>query len=111
MIGSKNRGAQPPRFRYSALDLGIEVLPPARSGNAWGIVMRKSNFALRLQPSLLGEARKQAEVEDIDLNQLINVAVTEKLRHCGRKLLQEARWADRYPQNACSLGMAGKEPR
>lgn len=41
--------------------------------------MRKSNFALRLQPSLLDEARKRAEEEGVALNQLINVAVAEKL--------------------------------
>ena len=41
--------------------------------------MRKSNFALRLQPSRLEEARKLAESEGVALNQLINVAVAEKL--------------------------------
>ena len=41
--------------------------------------MRKSNFALRLQPSLLDEARQIAEAEGVALNQLINVAVAEKL--------------------------------
>src|SRR5205809_5324696 len=41
--------------------------------------MRKSNFALRLQPSLLDEMRKLAEAEGVALNQLINVAVAEKL--------------------------------
>jgi hypothetical protein len=41
--------------------------------------MRKSNFALRLQPSLLEEARKLAEEEGVAVNQLINVAVAEKL--------------------------------
>jgi hypothetical protein len=41
--------------------------------------MRKSNFALRLQPSLLDQARKVAELEGVALNQLINVAVAEKL--------------------------------
>ncbi|BBK32183.1 HicB-like protein involved in pilus formation [Stella humosa] len=41
--------------------------------------MRKSNFALRLQPSLLDEARKVAESEGVALNQFINVAVAEKL--------------------------------
>ena len=41
--------------------------------------MRKSNFALRLQPSLLDEARQAAEAEGVALNQLINVAVAEKL--------------------------------
>ena len=41
--------------------------------------MRRSNFALRLQPSLLDEARKLAESEGVVLNQLINVAVAEKV--------------------------------
>ena len=41
--------------------------------------MRKSNFAPRLQPSLLEEARKVAEAEGVALNQLINVAVAEKV--------------------------------
>jgi hypothetical protein len=41
--------------------------------------MRKSNFAGRLQPSLLDEARKAAQEEGVALNQLINVAVAEKL--------------------------------
>jgi HicB family len=41
--------------------------------------MRRSNFALRLQPSLLEEARKAAESEGVALNQLINVAVAEKV--------------------------------
>ena len=41
--------------------------------------MRRSNFALRLQPSLLDEARKTAQSEGVALNQLINVAVAEKI--------------------------------
>jgi len=41
--------------------------------------MRRSNVALRLQPSLLDEARRVAESEGVALNQLINVAVAEKL--------------------------------
>ena len=41
--------------------------------------MRKSNFALRLQPSILEEARKLAVSEGVALNQLINVPVAEKL--------------------------------
>ena len=41
--------------------------------------MRKSNFALRLQPSLMDEVRKIAEAEGVALNQFINVAVAEKL--------------------------------
>jgi hypothetical protein len=41
--------------------------------------VRKSNFALRLQPSLLEELRGVAKAEDTTLNQFINVAVAEKL--------------------------------
>jgi len=41
--------------------------------------MRRSNFALRLQPSLMEEVRKAAETEGVALNQLINVAVAEKV--------------------------------
>jgi hypothetical protein len=41
--------------------------------------MRKSNFALRLQPSLLEELRGVAEADDTTLNQFINLAVAEKL--------------------------------
>lgn len=36
--------------------------------------MRKSNFALPLQPSLLDEARKVAETEGVALNQFIKAA-------------------------------------
>jgi hypothetical protein len=41
--------------------------------------MKKGNFSLRLQPSLMEEARKAAESEGMALNQLINVAVAEKV--------------------------------
>jgi hypothetical protein len=41
--------------------------------------MRRSNYPLRLQPSLMAEARRLAELEGIALNQLFNVAVAEKL--------------------------------
>ena len=41
--------------------------------------MKKSNFALRLQPALMDEARKVARAEGVAVNQLINVAVAEKL--------------------------------
>jgi hypothetical protein len=40
--------------------------------------MKKSNFALRLQPSLMEEA-KIAKAEGVAVNQLINVAVAEKV--------------------------------
>lgn len=41
--------------------------------------MKKSNFALRLQMSLMEEARKVAKAEGVAVNQLINVAVAEKV--------------------------------
>ena len=41
--------------------------------------MEKSNFALRLQPSLLKAAQRIAEKEHCSVNQLINVAVAEKI--------------------------------
>ncbi len=41
--------------------------------------MKRSNVALRLQESLLEEARRVAEAEGVALNQFINVAVAEKL--------------------------------
>lgn len=41
--------------------------------------MRRSNFPLRLASSLLEEARKVAESEGVALNQLINIAVAEKI--------------------------------
>jgi hypothetical protein len=41
--------------------------------------MRTSNFALRLQPSLMESARNLADAEGVALNQLINVAVAQMI--------------------------------
>jgi|SRR5580692_12952950 hypothetical protein len=41
--------------------------------------MTKRNYQFMLQSSLLEEARKVAEAEGVALNQLINVALAEKL--------------------------------
>jgi hypothetical protein len=41
--------------------------------------MRRSNVALRLQESILEEARRVSETERVALNQFINVAVAGKL--------------------------------
>ena len=59
--------------------------------------MRRSNFALRLQPSLLQELRKAAEAEGVALNQLINVAVAEKVSALRTEdyFRQRARGAER----------------
>ena len=41
--------------------------------------MRRNNVALRLQSSLLEEAKRVSSTEGVALNQFINVAVAEKL--------------------------------
>jgi len=46
--------------------------------------MRSSNFALRLQRSLV-ERHAAAQNEGVALNQLINVAVAEKPSACVRR--------------------------
>jgi hypothetical protein len=70
--------------------------------------MKKSNFALRLQPSLLDEARKLAEAEGVALNQLINVAVAEKILALRTEsyLAERAARAD-IPKALGILGRAG----
>jgi hypothetical protein len=51
---------------------------------------RIPNYPLRLQPSLMAEARKVAISERVSLNQLINVCVAEKLSALrAEKSLQE----------------------
>ncbi len=47
--------------------------------------MRRSNVALRLQASLLEEARRVSEGEGVALNQFINLAVAEKLSALSRE--------------------------
>jgi len=41
--------------------------------------VKKSKFALRLQPSLMKETRKVAKAEGVAVNRLINVVVAEKV--------------------------------
>jgi hypothetical protein len=48
-------------------------------GTRFNAEMKRSNVALRLQGSLLDEARRVAQTEGVALNQFINVAVAEKL--------------------------------
>lgn len=71
--------------------------------------MRRSNFALRLQPSLMEEARKAAESEGVALNQLINVAVAEKVSTLRTEeyFRERARRADRA-ETLRILDRAGK---
>lgn len=71
--------------------------------------MKTSNFALRLQTSLLEEARKVAESEGVALNQLINVAVAEKLSALRTEDYFRARAAKADIANALGiLDRAGK---
>jgi hypothetical protein len=72
--------------------------------------MRKSNFALRLQPSLLEELRRIAASEGVALNQLINVAIAEKLSALRTEdyFRERARHADR-PETLRILEKAGAE--
>ena len=53
--------------------------------------MRKSNFALRLLPSLMEALKKTTAEEQTTLNQYINVAVAEKLaaRQVAKELFAE----------------------
>ena len=55
-----------------ARDFGIRVMRPP---DAWKVVHKHQ----RLQASLLDEARRVSEAEGVALNQIINVAVAEKL--------------------------------
>ncbi len=71
--------------------------------------MRRNNFALRLQPSLMEEARKVAESEGVALNQLINVALAEKLSALRTEeyFQERIRRADRR-ETLRILGRSGK---
>ena len=71
--------------------------------------MRISNFALRLQPSLLDEARRTAEKEGVALNQLINVAVAEKLSAIRTEaFFRERAHRANVPEAIGILGRLGK---
>lgn len=52
--------------------------------------MERSNFALRLLPSLHKAAQRVAEREDCSVNQLINVALAEKIA-----VLDADHWSER----------------
>lgn len=82
--------------------------------------MKKSNFALRLQPALMAEARTVAEAEGVAMNQLITVAIAEKLS----ALRTEEYFAERAARGnvnkalrilkrtgAGTIPVAGDEPR
>lgn len=72
--------------------------------------MRKSNFALRLQPSLLDDARRTAEEQGVALNQLINVAVAEKVTAIrAEAFFRERAHRANIPEAIEILGRMGRE--
>jgi hypothetical protein len=73
--------------------------------------MEKSNFALRLLPSLHKAAQRVADREDCSLNQLINLALAEKIA-----VLDADHWRERkragakMPKSDVLRRLAGNEP-
>lgn len=63
--------------------------------------MTQANYALRLQAALKAEAERVARREGTTLNQLINVAVAEKL--------SALRTADYFRERAARADLAGAE--
>jgi len=74
--------------------------------------MKKSNFALRLQPSLMAEMRRAAEEDETTLNQYINVAVAEKLavRRTAREFFADRSSGADIDRALAILEQAGSEP-
>ena len=76
--------------------------------------MRTSNFALRVQPSLLEELRSMSDREGVAVNQLINVAIAEKLAQLrtARWFAERAKGADRRAALSLlqDLAYGGVEP-
>ncbi|MEP6535194.1 MAG: hypothetical protein ABJF23_07755 [Bryobacteraceae bacterium] len=75
------------------------------------ILMEKSNFALRLLPSLRTAAQRIAERENCSVNQLINIALAEKIA-----VLDAEYWDARKkaalsrPPSSVLKRLAGDEP-
>ncbi|MDP9038746.1 MAG: hypothetical protein M3O02_05650 [Acidobacteriota bacterium] len=65
--------------------------------------MRQSNFALRLQDSLLKEARTLSKKEGVALNQFINVAVAQKISALRTAEYFEQRAARANPAQALEI--------
>ena len=65
--------------------------------------MRASNFALRVQQSLLDELRSVSDAEGVAVNQLINVAIAEKLSQLRTAQLFASRMASADPKAGAKL--------
>jgi hypothetical protein len=73
--------------------------------------VRQSSFPLRLASSLQEEARRTAESEGISLNQLINLAVAEKISALRtEEFFRERRRRADVNKARKILKRAGKEP-
>jgi hypothetical protein len=74
-------------------------------------LMEKSNFALRLLPSLHTAAQRVAEREHCSVNQLINIALAEKLAVLDLEYWEGRKTAakKRSPSNVLKR-LAGNEP-
>jgi hypothetical protein len=73
--------------------------------------MEKSNFALRLLPSLHKAAQRVADREDCSLNQLINLALAEKIAVLDADHWRERkRAAAKMPKSDVLRRLAGNEP-
>jgi hypothetical protein len=72
--------------------------------------MRTSNFALRLQPSLMESARNLADAEGVALNQLINVAVAQMIaaHRASNYIAMRAKRAN-VPKALAILAKAGRD--
>jgi hypothetical protein len=53
--------------------------------------MRRNNVSLRLPPHLLERVKRQAEAESISVNQLLTVAVAEKIARLDAEAFYRAR--------------------
>jgi hypothetical protein len=73
--------------------------------------MEKSNFALRLLPSLHKAAQRVADREDCSLNQLINLALAEKIAVLDADYWSERkRAAANIAKSSVLRRLAGNEP-
>ena len=82
-----------------------------RNTETGSMVMRQSSFPLRLASSLQEEARKTAKSGGISLNQLINLAVAEKISALRTEEFFRERGARADAKKARKiLRRAGNEP-
>lgn len=72
--------------------------------------MEKSNFSLRLLPSLLKAAQRIAEKEHCSVNQLINVSLAEKIAVLDAEYWNERKKNAKRSARDLLERLAGSEP-